>query len=1461
MYEPMNEAELHLQGIAPSAAQDRAAQPVDLEPPPRLPFPVVGVGASAGGLEAFTELFKAMPPDSGMAFVLIQHLPPDRESLVAEILQRHTAMPVEQVTDEMSVQPNHVYVIRPGHTLTLKDGRLHLGERLEKPRHGRPVDDFFRSLAEEQRERAICVILSGMGSNGAAGAQAIKAVGGLCIAQDPDSAQFPSMPRHLIDAGYADFILPPVEIAEALIAYARHPYARDQRGIGDDEGEGAGESATPQEIKHREQQQIREILAIVRTRTRFDFTGYKKPTVLRRIQRRMGLNRFNELGKYAKFLRQNAVEVAGLADDLLIHVTGFFRDADAWEALRQQVIIPLVRAREADGAIRCWVAACSSGEEAYSLAIVLVEESERAGKQLNIKIFATDTAERTLSNARNGVYPGGIESEMSPERLQRFFDRDEAVYRVRQDLRERVVFAPQNVLSDPPFSRLDIVTCRNLLIYLEPEVQLRVFALVHFGLRDGGALFLGNSETVPAGAESFETIDKKARIYKRIGPTRHGTVDFPFPRTGARDVDGRRSSAVPTSAAPSMAQLTARTLVALHVPAAVTVDRNYHVVYYQGDTKPYLGQPTGEPTQNLIALASEEIRGAVRTALQRAMASGTVEVVADGWVVNAEGQRSRVLVTASPMVPQDSSDLFVVSFQQRLEPNVAQGSRDGGSAIEVGQSNEELTRLRAELQSAIEELQASHEEHKAAAEETMSVNEELQSSNEELETSKEEMQSLNEELSTVNAQLRAKMDELQKTSGDLRSLLQSTDIAVIFLDSKYRIRRYTPAARNLLELIGSDIGRPLDDLAKKFVDPDLLDDAQTVLDRLVPAEREVRGNDGRWYARRVLPYRTADDHIEGVVITFMDITDRKRAEDLAAPAHEAASADLKAMNSLHAASNLLIGAKDMQGVLQEILDAAVDLHTTDYGDVQLYEPTSRSLKIAVQRGFSREFSASWEALSFAGSSAPPVRALREQRSLSVEDLERDVAPAALREKWFDNGIRAMHCTPLIARSGELLGVLTVYFREQRRPDERATRVVELLVRQGADIIERIRVEDERARMLRSEQLARRALDEAALMKDEFLATLSHELRTPLSAILLWGKMIRGAGLGSEQLSQGLDAILSSAEAQARLIDDLLDSSRTTLGKLQLELGETDLVEVVRSVIAQNEPAATAKNLRVDSELNPGAGVVIADGTRIRQVVWNLLINAVKFTPEGGQISVSLERVNDEVRFRISDTGAGIAAEFLPNVFDRFRQYEASITRRYGGLGLGLTISKQLVEMHGGTIRAESAGLGQGATFTVTLPLRAVRRPTPTSTGAEHDSLLTGAALRGVKILLVEDDAETQAALSAVLERVGASVTAASSGAAALDAYRLARPHILLSDVGLPDIDGYTMLGNIRAFERERHFPEVCAVALSAYARDEDRKNAADAGFTTHLAKPVQAETLISMLSTLTESELTREHDD
>ncbi|QEG27869.1 Oxygen sensor histidine kinase NreB [Gemmata obscuriglobus] len=848
----------------PDAEQDRLAQPVDAEQPPRLPFPVVGVGASAGGLEAFSAFLAAMPPDAGMAFVFILHLPPDHNSLLADILARRTAMPVHQVEDGLAVEPDHVYVTRPGHVVGIREGRLRVGPELGGPRAAnRPVDDFFRTLAEEQRERAVCVLLSGMGSNGTAGAQAVKAVGGLCVAQDPDSAQYPSMPRHLIDAGYADYIVRPADLPDVLLTYARSRYAT------------GGREADARAALEREQQHLREVVAILRTRTRQDFTGYKKPTILRRVQRRMGLLRVPTMAEYARHLRQSPNEVTGLADDLLIHVTGFFRDPEAWEVLREKVIAPLVRTREAGGPVRAWVAACSSGEEAYTLAMILVEESDRADKRLDIKVFATDLADRTLSHARAGVYPGGIESEISSERLRRFFTREDEVYRVRQELRDRVVFAPQNILQDPPFSRLDIATCRNLLIYLEAEVQKRVLTLLHFGLREGGALFLGTSETIGGAEELFEPVDKKARIYRRVGPTRHGLVEFPLPRPVpplAAPDEARGQAPAPRPSPPgdrSVGELTRQALLEHHAPPAVAVDRDFRVVYYHGDTSPFLRQASGEPTRDLLLLAREGVRGAVRLALQQAAAQQQPATARDGWV-ERPGRRVRVEVTASPVPAGTRAGHFVVSFEEYGEVPAAAGP-DG----ETG----DLARLRAELQSTIEELQTSNEELKASHEEAMSVNEELQSANEELETSKEEMQSLNEELRTVNAQLRAKMEEHQAASSDLTSLLTSTDIAVLFLDTRFRIRRFTPAVRDLLDLIPGDIGRPLTALARKFDDPHLDDDCRAVLERLAPVAREVPTAAGRHYLRRVLPYRTVDDRIDGVVVTFVDVTERKRAED------------------------------------------------------------------------------------------------------------------------------------------------------------------------------------------------------------------------------------------------------------------------------------------------------------------------------------------------------------------------------------------------------------------------------------------------------------------------------------------------------------------------------------------------------------------------------------------------------
>ncbi len=1209
---------------------DRLAQPVDDEQPPRLPFPVVGIGASAGGLEAVSEFLKAMRPDGGMAFVLVQHLPPDRESQMAEILARHTAMPVAQVEDGMAVEPDHLYVIRPGRVLTMREGRLHLGPPLGTRRAAnRPIDDFFRSLAEEQRERAVCVVMSGLGSNGTAGAQAVKAVGGLCIAQDPETAQFPPMPRHLIDAGYADCVLAPADIPDVLLAYAEHPYARGGR-------ESDAQSAVGREVDH-----LRDILALLRTRTRQDFSGYKKPTVLRRVQRRMGLTRTEDVGDYARLLRQTPTEVAALADDLLIHVTGFFRDPEAWEALRRHVVAPLVDARASGSSVRAWVAACSSGEEAYSLAMLLVEEAERAGKELDIKVFATDLAERALAHARAGVYPGGIESDVTPERLERFFTPDDSVYRVRADLRECVVFAPQNVLQDPPFSRLDIVTCRNLLIYLEPPVQQRLLALVHFGLVEGGALFLGSSETIAGADDMFVAIDKKARIFRRIGPTRHGLAEFPLPRAfaGRGEGEGKPGPGRAGGAQPSIEQLTQRALLKGHTPPAVTVDRQHRVHYFHGDTRAFLQQPHGEPTRDLLVLAREGIAGAVRVALHRATAHGERVTVLDGWAEVEPGRRVRVAVVASPVAPEPAPnekpgppEYFVISFEERGD---FAPSAPSGQTAEGAESPDALRGLRAELQRTVEELQSSNEELRASNEEVMSINEEFQAANEELETSREEMQSLNEELTTVNAQLRAKVEEHLAASSDLASLLSSTDIAVLFLDTAFRIRRYTPAVRGLLDLIASDVGRPLAALARRFDDPHLDDDARAVLERLVPIEREVAAADGRYFLRRVLPYRTADNRIDGLVVTFVDISARKTAEEALRASEEQFRRAVE-----DAPIPVIMYAED--GQVLQISRTWTELTGYTLADMPTFE--------------------AWLNRAY-GPGADAVRArMRElfegdRRTLGLNFTIRTHGGAERRWSF----------------SASAPGSL----RDGRR----------FVVGMAVDVTE-LQLAHERA--VQAERLA--AIGQA-------ITTLAHEGRNALQRAQ--GCLSR-LGFRLEGKPAELDLAERTRQALGDL-ERLFDDIRSYAGPIVLDIHACDLGDIWREAWSHVLSRYPGRDARLEEDLNGTALACDADRFRLVLVFANLFANALDACPDPVRVVVvcrgALLGDRPALRITVRDNGPGFNPE------QRRRAFEPFQTTKAKGTGLGLAIVKRIVDTHGGTIAIDDSPEGAALTLTLPLQQR------------------------------------------------------------------------------------------------------------------------------------------------------------
>jgi two-component system, chemotaxis family, CheB/CheR fusion protein len=1482
-----------------------------------LPFHVVGIGASAGGLQALEEFFEQVPKDSGMAYVVVQHLSPDHTSLLGEILGRRARIPVMEIEDGVNVEPNKAYVIAPGHTLTLEFGTLKLGDPVEKRGHRRPVDDFFRSLAAEQADKAVAVILSGTGTNGTAGAQAIKATGGICIAQQPESASFPGMPRSLIHAGLADQIMEAREIPGMLMRYASYPFAGD------------GEALAAEDDLQLDRAHLREILSILRTRTKHDFNGYRKATLVRRIQRRMGLIDTMRFSDYATVLRGSTNEVGALANDLLINVTGFFRDPEAWEALRHSVIAPLVASKQEGQTIRCWVSACASGEEAYTLAILIAEEL--AGRDhIDVKIFATDTSERSLALARAGVYPGGIEADLTPERLERFFDKDEFVYRVKKEIREMMVFAPQDLLRDPPFSRIDICTCRNLLIYLEPETQRRVLSLMHFALRDGAYLFLGNTESFNGSEHLFEVISKKWRIYRRTGSAQlrfASATQSPTPRL--RDETARLAESLnPDAPRPSATLLIQRALLEHYGPPTVVVDRTDRIVYFHGATGEFLDPPAGEPTRDLLQLLRVPLRIPARTVLRTAMRDNVT--VAVQCPLNETGSR-QVEIIAAPLIHSKAPDYFRVSF---AVPSVAAPSMDssivvretGGSEIAAG---EERRLLRLELQSTTEAYEATNEELKAAHEEATSMNEELQSSNEELETSKEELQSINEELTTVNSQLQSKITQLEATTNDIANLLSSTDIAVLFLDAKFRVRRFTPAVTDLLELIETDVGRPVTDLAQKFTDDNLLSDARTVLQHLVPIEREVESHSGRWYLRRTLPYRTSENHIEGVVITFVDIGARKRSEIEVRKAHDRLQGVLEQMPTA------IVIVDPHAGQLQYANRKAASLFGTSLplpmpgdsgtpfrpalagtgtgGRTYLAEewPLARTLKSGeIISDEEIEVIGSDKIIRVFSVSSAPVRNAKgaiiavvgafldiTQRRRSEEALaEANLRLGLLVDSAMDFAIMTLDTNGRITSWNSGAERMLGWTEKERigstaeiifTPEDRLAQIPQREIREALDTG---RATDERwhlrkdgtrfwasgvmarmstpsgsvnglAKIMRdnteakitedrlkaaiaaAERASSRAED-ANRAKDEFIAVVSHELRTPLNTIRLWTRMLANENLPPKDRADGIQMINRAALAQQRVIDDLFDVSRIASGKLKLALHETLLANVIKGAVDAVEPVATARGIRVSSRLATDLGVVRADPGRLQQVIWNLLSNAVKFTPQGGSVSVTARRDGAMVQIEVQDTGVGIKREFLPHVFDRFRQAEVGAARAHGGLGLGLAIAKQIVELHGGTIAVLSEGDGRGSTFCIELPL-------PASTGTEDSteirSLENGPSLEDIDILVVEDESNAREVMQKLLQERGAKVRAVESAVQARDAIEMRRPQLIISDIGLPGEDGYALMRDIRAKDPERR---IAALAVTAFARPEDRQQALAAGFDEHLPKPVDPDRLLELAAKL-----------
>jgi two-component system CheB/CheR fusion protein len=1205
---------------------------------------------SAGGLDAYMKFFDAVPADSGMAFVLIPHLDPRHESMMVELIARHTRMPVREAAEGEKLAPNRVYVIPPNKYLSLCDGVLHLSGPLERGGFETAIDAFLRSLADHQQEQAIGVIFSGTGSHGTLGVKAIKAVGGMIMAQDPETAEQQQMPRSAIATGLVDYVLAPEAMPEALLKYTCHFL-------------GGVEAPLP---ARAEPDYLAQILALLRARTRFDFRSYRKRMLLRRVQRRMILNHFDTIADYVKLLRERPEEIKQLTKDLLICVTSFFRDREMYRLLESQILPDLLRAKAADAPLRIWVPACATGEEAYSVAMLAAEQITAAGKACPLQVFATDVEADALDIARHGVYAESVLADVSPERRARFFTKvDEGQFQANKALREMILFAQQNLLSDAPFSKIDLISCRNLLIYLEPDVQQKVISVFHFALNEGGYLVLGPSETVGAQVDLFAPVSKKWRIYRRVGPSHPARIVFPI-EPGER---GRPSAAQTATRAQidSNAELTRQLLIQDYAPAAALIRRNYEVLYYHGPTYLYLRQPMGAPTADLTELAREGLREHVHAAVHKAIRANR-RVTIPGARVKRDGRYATVRVSARPLHGAAAEGLVLVSFEDETTARAVarrRGKADRQEASVARQLEHELRTTRAALRGTIEELEGANEELKASNEEIMSMNEELQSSNEELETSKEELQSLNEELSTVNAQLQEKVDELEAVNSDMANLQASADIATLYLGADHTIKRYSAPANALFTLIASDVGRPIEDIRARVFDPTLSADLDGVVRTLTPRENEVRTDDGRWHLRRITPYRTGDKRVEGVVVVYTEISRLKRAqEELSVLATDLDARVGERTRELQGERNFVAAVLDTAAALVAVVDRD--------GRVVHWNKACEQAS-----GYSATEVLGQPAMELLERLLLPTE--EEVVKQVFEELRADRHPNRHQNHWRHRD----GSTRLIDWSNSCL------------LDEHGE--VQYIIATGIDVSEQRRSEEE-ARQRRAELAHLHRVYTAG----EFAAVMAHELNQPLAAIASYSEAglqcLRRGELDHDALIKDLEQVGLQAQRAGQSIREL----RRFLSKEEYAREQVDLNEVFRNAEQLLAPEAQVRGVRLELTLAETQLKVTAVPIQIEHVLVNLVRNALEAIrsagTEAGTITVSTAAADGQAQVTVRDNGPGFDEEQRALLFERF------YTTKAEGLGMGLAICRSIVEGLGGKIWAEHPPHG-GAAFHFTLPLQ------------------------------------------------------------------------------------------------------------------------------------------------------------
>jgi two-component system CheB/CheR fusion protein len=1352
--------------------------------PSSITFPVVGIGASAGGLPALLQFFENMPQQTGMAFVVILHLSPKHKSSADHVLQRATHMPVVQVVKSVEIEPDHIYVIPPNQHLTMIDGFLSLSA-LERPRGTHiAIDIFFRTLAEVHRERAVAIVMSGTGSDGAVGLTRIKEQGGVTIAQLPADAEHDGMPSAAIGTGIVDFVLPVADMPQKLVELWENARVIELPPSGD--GEGPIAHLPREDTVELAEEALQRVVFLLLNRTGHDFKQYKRATVLRRIERRMQVRSVHTLPDYCTLLEADSRECSALLDDMLIGVTNFFRDREAFEAVERVIIPELFKDKTSTEEVRVWVAACSTGEEAYSVAMLLADHAADMAQPPPFQVFASDIDTDAIAQARSGNYPASIVTDVPPARLRRHFTKDDDRYHIRKAIRDRILFAAHNVLRDPPFSRLDMVSCRNLLIYLNRDVQARVLEMFHFALKPGGYLFLGGSESAESVADFFVPIDKKNRIYRARPTSRPMGSGTQLPSHIARLPEAIQRA--PARRQFSYAEVHQRAL-ALAAPPSVVLDRDSNIVHMSQQAGQFLRMGAGEPSRNVLALVLPELRLELRSALFQVQ-QGNAGVDCRHILLELQERSAIIGMKVTPFRDEDSAESFVLVVFNEVAPEVAAPPAGAGrDDLVLTQLETELQRTKEQLQETIEHSEISTEELRASNEELQAINEELRSATEELETSKEELQSVNEELITVNYELKVKVEETGKANDDLNNLIASTDIATVFVDSGLRIKRFTPRATDIFSIIASDIGRSLLDLTHRLDYDELADDVSATFETLRPVEREVRSNDGRWYIVRLLPYRTTEDRIEGAIMTFFDISARRHAEERAR-----------------------VNEARMRMVAES---------TDDYAIITL---DAEGRTTSWNKGAERMF----------GYTEAEMLGQTLEALFTPEDVERGAREAEM-QRARENG-RSEDERWHLRKDGSRFYASGV--TNPLGPDAEYG-----YAKIARDETERLRQMSERDEALSHEHRERTGAEHAAAMKDQFLAIMSHELRQPLNMISINAELMSRIPevRASTTAQRCTEAIRTSVVSQAKIIEDLLDLSRVRTGKLALSVAPIHAGKAVAAIVDVARADPSARGLAIESSIDDDL-VVMADAVRFEQIVLNLLSNAIKFTPHGGKVEVRMRAEDGAMRLDVIDSGQGIAPGSLGKVFEMFGQPNSVTTRAKGGLGIGLALVRELVKLHGGRIEARSEGIGKGACFTVWLPL--LDHGSQDLGGAPGEAQLD---IAGLRVLLVDDVEDAVLVMKSLLDMYGADVTAATSARQALEILGQQEIDLLISDISMPDMDGYGLLREVRKMPRYANLP---AVAVTGLAREQDIAMARQAGFSAHLGKPLSVDRLLGFIPNL-----------